>query len=110
MSQANDHPTTSRRSLLALLGASATTGSIAAATATAAPGAVIASPRLLDLKRQLDAALVEFEAINRRYLAANEIFERMMEGYDPLKAREEWKNARERAEAITHYGEINEEW
>jgi hypothetical protein len=34
----------------------------------------------------------------------------MMEGYDMLKDRAEWENARERADAITHYGEINEEW
>jgi hypothetical protein len=54
--------------------------------------------------------LVEFEAINRRYLAASETFERMMEGYDMLKGREEWENARERADAITHYGEINDDW
>jgi hypothetical protein len=88
-----------------LLGASATAGSIAAATATAAPGAVIASPRLLDLKAQLDAALVGFEEADRRHDAAYALYIEALSPSEHLRDTdwEAYLDARDEATAATNY-------
>jgi hypothetical protein len=98
--------------LLALLGASATAGSIAAATATAAPGAVIASPRLLDLKRQLDAALVQFEEADRRHDAAYALYREALRPSEHLRDTdwEAYLDARDEAIAATNYDHFDAEF